>query len=382
MSIAQEQIKLFGYEAAGNINPVGVYTWDTGSLTWIKQVPITSGGGAVTIANGADVAEGATTDAAVTTDTTGTVSGKLRGLVKLTADQNAKFPSAVLLADPVPGGNPTVTQVGANLLVFNGISWNRAKGSGDEIDNITPVTVGIQNTNARLIGFEPTLNRYDRLRATGDDVDNYPVGSFGKLIVLSRTYGYREATATYDRIRSTGDNVDAVATGTVGRLLVASRQYVFNGATWDRLTNGQATMAASLPVVIASNQTSVPTTETAATLTQVVTGGANAIATATLPAVAGQFHYITHISIKRVATALLAGGALLTVTTTNLGGRAWRTGNQASITVSPADPMLLLDQDYAHPLKSAVVNTATTIVGPAAGAAVSWQIVVDYFTAA
>lgn len=39
-------------------------------------------GGPSSIANGADVAEGATTDAAVVTDTTGTLSGKLRGLVK------------------------------------------------------------------------------------------------------------------------------------------------------------------------------------------------------------------------------------------------------------------------------------------------------------
>lgn len=41
------------------------------------------GGGAVTIANGSDVAEGSTTDAAVTTDVAGTVSAKLRGLVKI-----------------------------------------------------------------------------------------------------------------------------------------------------------------------------------------------------------------------------------------------------------------------------------------------------------
>lgn len=40
------------------------------------------GGGAVTVADGADVVLGATTDAAVVTDTTGTISGKLRGLVK------------------------------------------------------------------------------------------------------------------------------------------------------------------------------------------------------------------------------------------------------------------------------------------------------------
>lgn len=40
------------------------------------------GGGAVTVANGADVNAGATTDAAITTDTTGTMSGKLRGMIK------------------------------------------------------------------------------------------------------------------------------------------------------------------------------------------------------------------------------------------------------------------------------------------------------------
>ena len=41
-----------------------------------------SGGGAVTIADGADVTQGALADAAVVTDTSGTLSGKLRGLVK------------------------------------------------------------------------------------------------------------------------------------------------------------------------------------------------------------------------------------------------------------------------------------------------------------
>jgi hypothetical protein len=119
----------------------------------------------------------------------------------------------------------------------------------------------------------------------------------------------------------------------------------------------------------------------AATLSITVTGGANAIATATLPAPgAGLFHYITHIFIKRVATAALAGGALLTVTTTNLNGRTWRTGNQASITVDTFQPADLINQEFVHPIKSAVANTATTIVGPAAGAAVSWHMVIDYFT--
>jgi hypothetical protein len=45
-----------------------------------------SGGGPATIADGASVVEGATTDAAVTSNATGTISGKLRGLVAILAD--------------------------------------------------------------------------------------------------------------------------------------------------------------------------------------------------------------------------------------------------------------------------------------------------------
>lgn len=48
----------------------------------VRLVGATGGGGPATIANGADVNAGSTTDAAVITDTTGTLSGKLRGLVK------------------------------------------------------------------------------------------------------------------------------------------------------------------------------------------------------------------------------------------------------------------------------------------------------------
>lgn len=65
--------------------------YDSSNLVWRRvavdatgQVKTTGGGGggASTIADGADIAEGATTDGAVVTDTSGTVSGKLRGLVK------------------------------------------------------------------------------------------------------------------------------------------------------------------------------------------------------------------------------------------------------------------------------------------------------------
>jgi hypothetical protein len=64
---------------------VATFVWNTGTLSWDKATQAGGGGGggaAVTIADGADIAEGATTDAAVITDVAGTISGKLRGLVK------------------------------------------------------------------------------------------------------------------------------------------------------------------------------------------------------------------------------------------------------------------------------------------------------------
>lgn len=62
------------------------WVWDVASSEWVKMTQPSGGGGgggAVTIADGADVAQGTTTDAAVVTDSNGTVIGFLRGLVKI-----------------------------------------------------------------------------------------------------------------------------------------------------------------------------------------------------------------------------------------------------------------------------------------------------------
>ena len=58
--------------------------WVSGAGTVISLLKkiASAGGSAVSIADGADVAEGATADAAVVTDVAGTISGKMRGLVK------------------------------------------------------------------------------------------------------------------------------------------------------------------------------------------------------------------------------------------------------------------------------------------------------------
>jgi hypothetical protein len=54
-----------------------------------------SGTSAVTVANGADVAMGSTTDAGVSTDANGTVSAKLRGLIILLVNFLSRFPASL-----------------------------------------------------------------------------------------------------------------------------------------------------------------------------------------------------------------------------------------------------------------------------------------------
>lgn len=109
-----------------------------------------------------------------------------------------------------------------------------------------------------------------------------------------------------------------------------------------------------------------------------VQGAANAITTLTIAASgAGLFHKITYIHIARTATAALAGGANLQVTTTNIVGlaNAWRTGNL----MVAGGTEILVDQTFPSPIRSQTANTPTTIVCPAAGAAVHWTIVVGYY---
>lgn len=67
---------------------VGDTAWVSGDGTVIALLKkIASGGGsAVSIADGSDVAEGTTTNAAITSDANGTVTGFLRGLVKMVSN--------------------------------------------------------------------------------------------------------------------------------------------------------------------------------------------------------------------------------------------------------------------------------------------------------
>lgn len=114
------------------------------------------------------------------------------------------------------------------------------------------------------------------------------------------------------------------------------------------------------------------------TLVVTALSSANTTVTATLPAVAGQFHYITAILVVRTCTSAITGTAALAVTTTNIpGSLAFTSGNACAVGSTNVDVNLSL----VSPLKSSVVNTATTVVAPAAGAAGIYRITVFYYAA-
>ena len=116
----------------------------------------------------------------------------------------------------------------------------------------------------------------------------------------------------------------------------------------------------------------------ASNLCVTATGAAAAAVTLSLPAVASQFHYITEIQIVKFATALLTAGTTpVLVTTTNLPG-----GPVFSFTAAASAQGTSEVQQIAAttPIKSSVVNTATTIVCPATTATI-WRVNVWYYAA-
>lgn len=107
---------------------------------------------------------------------------------------------------------------------------------------------------------------------------------------------------------------------------------------------------------------------------------ANTAQTVTLPAVAGQFHYIVGIIVQRynsTATAVAGAAANLAVTTTNLGALEFRFGN--AVVAGGGDTPVSLQP--SNPLKADTAGAATTVVVPALGAGIVSVVNVIYFTA-
>lgn len=142
-------------------------------------------------------------------------------------------------------------------------------------------------------------------------------------------------------------------------------------------SNGQATMANSAPVVIASNQTAVPVSLTSTTITGTVstgsassyptsatpitasTTGTTAATVATLAGTSGKTTYISGFTITADATAAIAGAATVAGTVS---------GSLNYIqSVGTATVAQILSQNFNPPIPASAANTAITVTSAAAG---------------
>ena len=281
---------------------------------------------------------------------------------------------------------PTIdSSAGTGLVATAGLLWDPNLGAWVRARDAAPTAAAVSGLGlfpAAGMSYDPGTGLWSRWSHPISDsviVDNYN----GVVPML-----HNPQSGSFDRAKAIRP-IDGVAEAGVQAVM----GLIYNPTTtgYDRPKAPQADgfafagMPGNIPLMLnpaltldrlrgdATNGLRVEPSPT--TLAQVTSGAPNAAGTITLPAAGvGLFHYIDHIRVSRVATAALAGAALLAITTTNLGGRGWRVGNAMVAGGTSID----VEEIFTHAIKSAVANTATTVVFPAPGAAVSWDITVDY----
>jgi len=152
----------------GVVSSLG-YTWDVATLEWVKATAGGGGGGgAVTIADGADVAEGATTDAAVVTDTTGTVSGKLRGLVKWAFERMPVSLGQKLMASSlgvVIASDQSAVPVSGAVTVTGATTPAQALNANATLDEADPAVLSVDLAGNLRVGARDSV-RLDEASST------------------------------------------------------------------------------------------------------------------------------------------------------------------------------------------------------------------------
>lgn len=140
---------------------------DNGDGTFSPAIDSGSGGGPATIADGADVNAGSTTDAANTTGATGTMSGKLRGLLTILADvwSDASNAFRMIVAD---GGDVALGATTDATIITNTTGTVSGKLRG-----LVTIAADIWSNAANAIRVVPTSD------------DGTPFGVIGNPIVIN-----------------------------------------------------------------------------------------------------------------------------------------------------------------------------------------------------
>ena len=202
-------------------------------------------------------------------------------------------------------------------------------------------------------------------------------GAYAGTIALEGTVDGTNWTAIPFRLLNAGSVVYSIisASGAIGIYIGKASGFRMVRARMIAWTSGAAIATLSGHTAPFEDSMTALTTPLAAT----AVGAAGAAVTLTLAAApTGMRHYLTYLSINRFAAALLtAAAAPVTVTTTNL------PGSLAFSFAADAAAQGTLDrwrEDFAYPLVTNALATATTIVCPATPNVI-WRVTAGYYQA-
>ena len=264
-----------------------------------------------------------------------------------------------LRASAVPVSTTGIASVSGFITVSNQISGFSTESTLNSLNSkVTAV-----NTNAVSItgSVLPSGAATSVLQSTQD-------ASINSLLKPASTLA---AVTTVGAVTSI---TNALPTGTnsIGQITANAGTNLNTSAL--NLETTQSALNAKIPSQI-TGRIPVQTFPVADDLIVTAVGATGVAVTATLPAVASQFHYIDSIEITLYSTAARTGVATpITCTTTNLNGSPAYTWATAAV-IGAADTRQLHNAN--RPIKSSVVNTATTIVCPVVTGGI-WRINVVY----
>lgn len=339
------------YDGAEGVTKLAMLVWDTNTLAWVRYTP-TAGAGGGGDASAANQTTEITKLEAIRAAVTGTLA--------VSTGQAQALTDAQLRAVPVPVSGaffPATQPVSAAALPLPAGAATEATllavaKDGTDINAPSAMPAGGVGIRGWLSAIWTKLN--------------------GSLAVTGAFFQATQPVSIAAAVAVTGPLTDLQLRAAVVPVSMATQTPdVTDRAA--RLLGVVASIAGALPA--GSN---VIGAVAPATLVVTAVSAANTAVTATLVAAgAGLFHYISRIVVERVATAAIAGTAVLTYTSTNLNAWARTTGNAAPVGQQMKD----VDEQLGAELRSQVANTNTTIVAPAAGATGIIRITVYYRTA-
>jgi len=249
--------------------------------------------------------------------------------------------------------------------------------------------------NTLKVNADGSINTSLSFPASGleiaNDVGNpVPVSDAGGSLTVDGTVGINNFPAT-QAVSGTVAVSNFPATQAVSGTVAATQSGNWTtGRTWNLSSATDSLNVANFPATQSvSGTVSVSTTPTASLFAQAppsvtvsTTSAAAAAATLTIPAApAGQFIYVTALSIQLVNSAARAAAAatLITVTTSGIAGTPTFNYGQPVTTVGTTD-VTWANMIFNSPLKGTAAATAATISAPAT-TGVLWVVRAHYYYA-